>query len=258
MRLAAVLFLFASAAAMVGAQTAASQNAAPQTTPQWTYLGRTGPINWDKLDPANRACSQGQEQSPIDIRGAHLNKALQPIQFHYLAGPVSMENTGNLIVTHVSPGNYIVVNGMRYDLERLEFHQPSEHAIKGKLTDMEVQFIHKSADGKMAAIAERMTLDRGEANATLATLWEHLPSEAHTTEKVAKLVNPGGLLPGDRGYWTYTGSLTTPPCTEGVQWFVMEQDLSISRQQLRELQRLFKVSSRTLRDGHGRSIQANE
>jgi carbonic anhydrase len=213
---------------------------------------------WGKLDPAYRACSHGRQQSPIDIRGAHLNKALQPIEFHYLAGPMTVENTGNLIVVHVAPGSYMVADGVRYELQRLEFHHPSEHAIKGKLTDMDVEMVHASADGKMAAIAVRLTLDRGEPNATLATLWEHLPATAHTSEKVATLVDPAGLLPADRGYWTYTGSLTTPPCTEGVRWFVMEQDLSLSQDQLRAVQRLSRISSRQLQDLHGRKIEANE
>ncbi|MFP5234573.1 MAG: carbonic anhydrase [Acidobacteriota bacterium] len=224
----------------------------------WTYTGRTGPINWSKLDPAYRACSQGREQSPVDIRGAHLNTSLQPLEFHYLAGSVTVENTGNLIVVHVNPGSYMVSGGTRYELDHLEFHHPSEHAVRGRLTDMDVELVHKSAEGKMAIISVRLALDRGDPNATLATLWEHLPTKPHTTEKVPGMVNPGGFLPGDRGYWTYMGSLTTPPCTEGVRWFVMEQALSISRDQLQAIERLFRVSSRPLEDLHGRRIEANE
>src|SRR6202795_1467102 len=119
---------------------AGAQNSAP-----WSYLGRTGPLVWGKLDPAYRACGQGHEQSPIDIRGAHLNKALKPLEFHYISGPVSVENTGNLVVVHVNPGGYMVVDGVRYELERMEFRRPSETAVKGKLTDMDVELVHKSA-----------------------------------------------------------------------------------------------------------------
>lgn len=248
MRFPALICFLLGATAFAGAQAA---------TP-WTYTGRTGPINWSKLDPAYRACSQGHEQSPVDIRGAHLNTALQPIEFHYMAGPVTVENTGNLIVVHVDSGSYIVIGGTRYDLKRLEFHHPSEHAVHGRLTDMDVELVHANAEGKLAVVAVRLTLDRGDPNATLATLWEHLPQTPHTTEKVTAMVNPGGFLPADRGYWTYTGSLTTPPCTEGVRWFVMEQPLSISRYQLQAVERLFRVSSRPLQDLHGRRIEANE
>ena len=249
MRLFAFICLLLGATALAGAQSA---------TAPWTYEGRTGPLNWGKLDPAYRACSQGHQQSPIDIRGAHLNKALQPIEFHYIAGPVTLENTGNQIVVHVDPGSYIVADGTRYDLQRLEFHHPSEHAVHGRLTEMDVELVHTAADGKMAIIAVRLALDRGDANAVLAALCDHLPQAPHTTEKVTANINPRGFIPSDPGYWTYMGSLTTPPCTEGVRWFVMEQDVSLSRYQVQAFQRLFRLSSRPLQDPHGRKIEASE
>ena len=110
----------------------------------------SGPAGWGKLDPAYKACSQGHEQSPIDIRGAHLNKALQPIEFHYIGGPVTLENNGHTILVHLAPGSYIVAGGVRYDLQQFHFHHPGEEAVKGKLTDMDVHLVHKSADGKIA------------------------------------------------------------------------------------------------------------
>lgn len=229
-----------------------------QTTAHWDYYGKTGPLGWGRLDPAYRACSQGKEQSPIDIRGAHLNKTLQPIEFHYIAGPVTLENTGNTVMVHVNPGSYIVANGTRYELQHFLFHHPAEEVVNGKLTDMDVQMVHKSADGKLAVLAVRFAENRGEPNATLATLWQHLPGTSGGTDKVADMVNPGGLLPGDRGYWTYLGSLTTPPCTEGVRWFVFEQPITISREQLRAFADLYKINSRPVQDPHGRRIEANE
>jgi carbonic anhydrase len=236
----------------------AASLAPAQTTAHWDYYGKTGPLGWGKLDPAYKACSQGKEQSPIDIRGAHLNKALQPIEFHYMAGPVTLENTGNTIAVHVNPGSYIVANGARYDLQQLDFHHPAEEEVNGKLTDMDVHLVHKSADGKLAVLAVRFSENRGEPNATLATLWQHLPTTPGTTDKVTDMVNPGGLLPGDRGYWTYMGSLTAPPCTEGVRWFVFEQPITISREQLRAFADLYKINSRPVQDAHGRRIEANE
>ena len=232
--------------------------AGAQNTARWDYQGKAGPINWGKLDPAYKACSQGHEQSPIDIRGAHLNKALQPIEFHYMAGPVTLENNGHTVLVHVNPGSYIVAGGVRYDLQQFHFHHPGEEAVKGKLTDMNVHLVHRSADGKLAVIAVRLSEDRGDANATLATLWEHLPTTEGGSDKVTSVVNPGGLLPADRGYWTYTGSLTAPPCTEGVRWFVLEQELSISRAQLRAFAAIFKINSRPLQDTRGRRVEANE
>jgi carbonic anhydrase len=248
MRLSAVAVLFLSAATLAGAQAGAP----------WDYAGKRGPLVWGKLDPAYRACSEGHEQSPIDIRGAHLNKALAPLEFHYIAGPVILENTGNMIVVHVDPGSYMVADGVRYQLDRLEFHHPTEDAVKGKLTDLGVEFVHKSADGKMAVIALRLMMDRGAPNAMLAELWPHLPKAAGTSQKVTDDVDPAGLFPADRSYFTYLGSLTTPPCTEGVRWFVFENELTLSLEQLRAYTAIFKMNSRPLQDTHGRRIEASE
>jgi carbonic anhydrase len=231
---------------------------AAQDGAHWDYTGKNGPVNWGKLDPEYKACSSGREQSPIDIRGARLNKALQPIQFHYIAGSVTEENDGHTIAIHVKPGSYIVADGVRYELVQFHFHHPSETTVKGKYSDMEVHLVHKSADGKQAVVAVRLIEDRGSPNAVMATLWEHLPETARKSEKVPDMVNPGGLLPADRGYWTYTGSLSEPPCTEGVRWFVFEEELSLSRDQLRTFAALYRVNTRPVQDAHGRKIEANE
>ena len=248
MRVAALLFALVVMTGLGSAQAPA----------HWDYYGKTGPLGWGRLDPTYRLCSQGKEQSPIDIRGAKLNKALQPIEFHYMTGSVKLENTGNTVRVNVKPGSYIIADGVRYDLQHLEFHHPGEEAVNGKLTDMDVHLVHKSADGKLAVVAVRLSEERGDANATLATLWQHLPGEAGKKENVTEMINPGGVLPGDRGYWTYMGSLTTPPCTEGVRWFIFEQPVSISRSQLQAFARLYKINSRPLQDRNGRKIDANE
>jgi carbonic anhydrase len=232
--------------------------AAAQTTAPWSYQGKTGPQLWGRLDPAYQACAKGHEQSPIDIRGARLNKALQPIQFHYISGAVTMENTGQTIEVHVHPGSYIVAGGVRYELVQFHFHHPAETPVKGKLADMEIHLVHKSADGKFAVLAIRLSEDQQAPNAVLATLWPHLPRVAGKTEAVTEMINPGGLLPADRGYWTYQGSLTTPPCTEGVRWFVFEQEMNLSRDQLKAFGYLYKLNTRSAQDPHGRRIEANE
>jgi carbonic anhydrase len=253
----------ALAALVFGVASLAATSSTAQTTPPagapWDYEGKHGELAWGKLDPAYKACSQGHEQSPIDIRGAKLNKTLQPIEFHYIAGPVTLENTGHTIVVHVDPGSYIVAGGVRYDLVQFHFHHPGEEAVRGKIPDMDIHLVHKSADGKFAVIAVRLIESiTTPPNALLATLWPHLPTKVGTTEKVADMVNPGGFLPADRGYWTYEGSLTAPPCTEGVRWFIFEQDMTISRDQLRAFGTLYKINSRQLQDTHGRRIEADE
>ncbi len=234
------------------ASVASAQNA------NWTYEGKTGPLGWARMDPANAACAKGHEQSPIDIHGAKLDKTLKPIEFHYLSGPMKLENTGATMIVHVDPGSYIVADGVRYDLVSIDIHHPAEDSVKGRFSDMSIHLLHKSTDGRIAVVAVRLEEDRTMGNATLATLWEHLPKKPHQTEAVTDMLNPGGLLPVDRGYWTYTGSLSTPPCTEGVQWYVLEQEIGVSRTQLRTFSALFKMNAREPQDPHGRKILANE
>ena len=252
MRFPALAVLSLGLAAVAAAQTFDANAAA------WEYQGKRGELVWSRLDPTYAACNKGHEQSPIDIRGAHLNKALQPIEFHYNAGSIRLENDGHTIVAHVIPGSYMVAGGVRYELVEFDFHHPGEEAVRGKVTEMSVHLLHRSADGKLAVIAVRLRESQDTPNAVLAQLWPHLPKTAGATVKVAEMVNAGGLLPADRGYWTYTGSLSSPPCTEDVRWFVFEQELSLSRDQLRVFSQLFRVNSRGLQEAHGRRIEANE
>jgi carbonic anhydrase len=245
-----------SLAALIAFSFAAAAVAQNQT--DWTYQGKTGALVWGKIRPEYQACSKGHEQSPVDLRGARLDSALKPIEFHYIAASVTLANTGNGIEARVNPGSYIVTEGVRYNLVSYEFHRPSEHTVRGKFTDMEVDLIHRSADNKEAIIAVRLSEQRNEPNAIMAMLWEHLPAQAGKSEKVTDMVNPGGLLPADRGYWTYTGSELTPPCTEGVRWIVYEQDMSISRSQLNAFVALYKMNTRPTQDLHDRKITANQ
>jgi carbonic anhydrase len=242
----------------LGMATVAAAQSVDQNTAPWDYQGKRGELVWSKLDPAYHACNKGHEQSPLDIRGAHMNKALAPIEFHYMAGPVTLVNDGHTIVARVDPGSYIVTGGVRYELIQFDFHHPSEEAVKGKVTDMDVQLLHRSADGRMVVVTVRMREEDGNPNAVLAILWPHLPKKPGTSVKVQEMVSAGGFLPADRGYWTYMGSLSTPPCTEGVRWFVFEQELSLSRDQLRSFTALYRINTRGLQEVHGRRIEANE
>jgi carbonic anhydrase len=238
------------------ATLAAAQSPAPAGAP-WDYQGKRGALAWGKLDPAWKACAQSHTQSPVDIRGARLVKTLPALEFHYIATTTRLENNGRTIIVHVDPGSYVVIGGTRYDLVEYDFHHPSETAVRGKLSDMEIHLLHRSA-GKEIILAIRLAEDVSTPNAVLAALWPHLPKATGGSEKVSELTNPGGLLPADRGYWTYMGSLSTPPCTEGVRWFVFEQELGLSRDQLRTFERFFKLNTRGLQEIHGRRIEANE
>jgi len=237
-------------------QAGTPQTGTPQTGAQWDYSGKRGPFNWSRLDPAYAACGKGKEQSPIDIRGAKLDKGLHPIEFHYISGTMTLTNTGHTVQVTPPAGSYIIANGVRYELVQFHFHHPGEEPVKGKIPDMDIHFVHKSADGKVAVIAVR--LNEGNANTVLADLWPHLPKTVGATDKTSDEMSPAGLLPQDKGYWTYEGSLTAPPCTEGVQWFVFEEQTEISRGQLQAFGQLYKINSREVQSKNGRKIEASE
>ena len=239
------------------AAAAAAQSPAHTTVP-WSYDGKTGPAVWSRLDSAYAACSKGRAQSPINIRRARLNKALAPIEFHYLASSATITNNGSFFQLTPKTGGYIVANGTRYELTELDFHSPSESAINGVYADLDVELVHQSAEGKLVILEIRFERDQDIPNALLATIADHLPQLAGRQNKIDDLLNPAGFLPADRGYWTYSGSLTTPPCTEGVQWYVLEQDMTLSRAQYRAFTSTFRLNSRPLQDTHGRRIEANE
>lgn len=226
--------------------------------PDWTYMGKYGPINWSKMNPAYSACSRGRQQSPVDIRGARLNTQLQPLQRHFIGGPVTLINNGRAIVIRPVPGSWVDIGGVRYNLVDFTFHHPSQHAVNGHLSDMEVDFLTRSADGKQAMLAVLLSETSDFPNATVSMLWQHLPTTPGTEDRDEDLVDPGGLFPSDPGYWTYTGSLPAPPCTEGVQWYVYETPVSISLHQLNTFAAIFKMNTRPLQQIRGRRIEANE
>jgi carbonic anhydrase len=222
----------------------------------WNYYGRKGPSNWGHLDPAYSACAKGKLQSPIDIRGAKLNKALTPIEFHYISGPVTLLNTGHTIRVNVTPGSYILAGGARYDLVEFHFHHPAEDLVEGKLSDMVIDLVHKDAAGELAIISVR--LNEGRVNGSLAALWPSLPRNPGASTTVQDVFNPLGLLPGDRSYWTYMGSITVPPCTEGVRWFAMQIPTELAQDQLEAFGRLYPDNARPVQATRGRKIEASQ
>jgi len=249
-----IAFLCISFAA-ASAQQAATPTPAPAGAP-WSYYGRTGPSSWGHLDPAYAACSKGKLQSPIDIRGSKVNKALQPIEFHYLSGPVTMLNTGHTIRINVVPGSYIVFGGTRYDLVEFHFHHPAEDLVNGKLSDMVIDLVHKNAAGELAIVAVR--LNEGRVNGALAALWPSLPANAGATSSVQDPFDPLGLLPTDRSFWTYLGSITVPPCTEPVRWLFMQMSTELAQDQLNTFSQLYPDNARPLQPTRGRKIEASQ
>ena len=180
-------------------QAAAPEAAAPAS---WSYGGMTGPRSWGRLKPEYSACAAGKRQSPIDIRdGIALD--LEPVQFDYKPGAFAIIDTGRTIQVKVAPGNAIEVGGRRYALQQFHFHRPSEARVNGRQFEMDVQLVHKDAEGRLAVVA--LLLQRGASQPLLQTLWNHLPLEQQEEVAVPTAIDLNQLLPADRRYYTYMG-----------------------------------------------------
>ena len=220
--------------------------------PHWAYEGAFGPDQWGAMKPEFAACSSGQRQSPIDIRDG-LPLELQAIDFDYRETGFSVIDNGHTVQVNLPPGNAIAVAGRRYELLQFHFHRPSEERVNGRQFDMVAHLVHKDLDGKLAVVA--VLLDRGAAHPLIQTVWNALPLEKGVAEPAPTSLDLNRLLPKDRRYFTYMGSLTTPPCSEGVLWMVMKEPVTLSPQQIGIFARLYPMNARPIQRTAGRLIK---
>ncbi len=227
----------------------------------WTYEGARGAEHWSELDPEYSACNGGKEQSPIDIRNAE-KAELPPISFEYKNGPLKyLINNGHTIRVnyHDAPrtGSFLIVGDKRYQLTQFHFHRPSEEYINGKQYDMVLHLMHKADDGKVAGVT--VLLKAGRANATIQQIWQHMPAGESKEMDIAGVnINPAGLLPPDDAYYMYMGSLTAPPCTEGVTWFVLKTPVDMSAEQIDAFAKLYPHDVRPLQPLNGRVVKESQ
>ena len=218
----------------------------------WDYEGEGGPENWSKLDPKNTSCAIGQRQSPIDIRDG-IKVDLEEIKFGYRPSNFRIIDNGHTVQVEVGE-NSISLTGKTYELVQFHFHRPSEEKVNGQRFDMVVHLVHKSDDGQLAVVA--VLLERGNENPTIQTLWNNLPLEKNlAVQPPTTQIDLTTLLPPSRGYYTYMGSLTTPPCSEGVLWLVMKQPVQVSQDQINIFSRLYKNNARPIQPTAGRVIK---
>ncbi len=218
----------------------------------WAYGGAAGPEHWGDLKPEFAACSSGSRQSPIDIRSG-IRVDLEPIVFDYRASVFRVIDNGHTIEVRVGGGNSIEVQGRRFDLLQFHFHRPSEERIDGRQFDMVVHLVHRDPEGRLAVLA--VLLDRGSAHPLVQSVWNHLPLEKNVEVAASPLLDLSHLLPPDRRYFAYMGSLTTPPCTEGVLWLVMQQPVPIAVEQVNVFSRLYPMNARPVQPAAGRLIK---
>ena len=238
--------------AAAAAAAAAALAAAPKHGTVWLYEGELGPANWSKINVDWARCGTGNRQSPIDLRdGIKVN--LEHISFDYHPSSFSEVNNGRTIEVTVGSGNFITVGNTVYELQQFHFHRPSEEKINGKGTEMVIHLVHKSAEGKIAIIA--VLLERGQQHRLMQTIWDNLPLEKLDVVSPSIVLDPSDALPERREYFTYMGSLTEPPCTEGVLWMVFKQPMQASPAQMALFSRLYPLNARPVQSTAGRLIK---
>jgi carbonic anhydrase len=219
----------------------------------WDYEGENAPYRWGDMKPEFAACKSGQRQSPIDIRNPVMAQ-LDPIVFHYEDSPLKVLNNGHTIQVEFAPGSFILHGGSRYELIQMHFHTPSEERINGRPFDMVAHLVHKNAQGRLAVIA--VLLGEGKAHPAIETIWNTMPGTAGRTRERADIAfNPMAMLPADRGFYSFQGSLTTPPCSEGVQWLVLKTPVEMGREQIVHFGALYPMNARPIQPTNDRVIK---
>jgi carbonic anhydrase len=222
----------------------------PQQQAHWGYEGEMNPARWGDAFPT---CSTGRSQSPVDIRGP-FDKATQKLKVEYNPMPLKVLNNGHTLQVNADPGNRLVIDGEAFDLLQFHFHRPSEERLDGKPAAMVAHFVHKNAAGKLVVLG--VLLAEGRENAVVRSIWSNAP-RAESAEVVIPgvAISPALMIPGKLDYFSYEGSLTTPPCTEGVTFYILKSPGSLSREQVEAFP--FKLNARPVQPLNGRRISAS-
>eukprot|EP01030_Chromulinospumella_sphaerica_P006211 gene6211-6072_t len=196
----------------------------------WAYQGHGGPKHWGELESSFEACARGSAQSPVDIRNP-VKADLPALDFQYAAAAPTLVNNGHTVQVNLPAGNNLVVDGKKLELLQFHFHTPSEEAVAGKHAAMVAHFVHKDEDGKLGVVA--VLIQPGKTNPAWAPIFAHLPRVGEQVTVDGLSLDLPALLPAKKGYYSFEGSLTTPPCSEGVKWMVLKEPVKLSPQQIK-------------------------
>jgi carbonic anhydrase len=221
----------------------------------WGYSGDTGPSHWGELDGRYSLAKTGQQQSPIDLTNA-IKETLPTIQFDYFPSKIDLVYNGHTVEEIEDKASSITVDGDQFVLQQFHFHSPSEHTIDGKHSDMEMHLVHKSEDGRIAVIG--VMINSGSDNAAYDAVWNYLPSATNRERKEAVQIDASTLLPESRDYFRYSGSFTTPPCTEGVLWMVLQNDVELSQNQIDRFRKIIDANNRPVQPLNDRQIDSSK
>jgi carbonic anhydrase len=218
----------------------------------WSYEGQESAAYWGMLSPAYMVCEAGSHQSPINITMPRHATMQERVSFHYQSASVRTLDNGHTIQVNVPPGSELHLNGRAYRLEQFHFHEPSEHHVDGRTYPMEIHLVHRDIKGHVVVIG--LLVEAGFPNQTLAELWTMLPTKAGE-QGPEHTFNPRALLPPGTHHVSYHGSLTTPPCNEGVQWIVLRDPVTMSAQQVEQFVSVIGHNARPIQPLHERQIR---
>ncbi len=220
--------------------------------PAWGYGAENGPDVWGRLSADYALCAEGSRQSPIDLRNP-TQASLPAISFNYRPTPLTVHNNGHTIEVASTGENWLEVGNERYSLLQYHFHAPSEHTVEGRSFDMEMHLVHRNDEGALAVIG--VLIRRGRRHVAFDRVWEHLPQAAGDMERIEGVsVNPVDLLPPDRRAYRYDGSLTTPPCSQDVNWYVITTPIEMSEAQIAAFEAIVHKNNRPVQALNGREV----
>ena len=220
---------------------------------KWSYSDKTGPEYWGDLSSEYSLCKTGKKQTPIDIRDTKLTD-LKPVEFNYQSSKLEILNNGHTIQVNNSNSGFIIAQGVQFNLAQFHFHTPSENKINGRQYPLELHLVHKNTKGELAVIG--VMFEEGEKNAIIEKIENNTPESPGKEKKVDNIsINPEDILPGNASYYHFEGSLTTPPCSEGVQWYVLKTPMKASREQIQKFAKLFGENARPIQSINNRQVK---
>ena len=221
---------------------------------QWGYSGDIGPAHWGDLSADYALAKTGKQQSPIDIvPGAP--EEMPAITFDYHPTKIDLVYNGHTVEEMDDHESAIEIDGDRYVLQQFHFHSPSEHTVNGRHSEMEMHLVHKDGNGRLAVVS--VMLQQGAENAAFGPIWSDKPTDANRKRESTVQVDVAKLLPADRGYYRYDGSLTTPPCSEGVLWLVLRQSVQLSKGQIDAFRAVISGNNRPVPPLNGRTVKSS-
>jgi carbonic anhydrase len=227
---------------------------ADDNSPHWTYGGATNPTRWGILSEDFALCGIGRDQSPINIETYEaITTNHSDLAVNYDAVPLAVENNGHSIQVNYPEGSTLQIDGKAYQLLQFHFHTPSEHTVDAQASAMEMHLLHRSENGALAVVG--VLIEEGMANPAMATVWEHIPEVHGSSEATGAIINAADFLPDDLAHYSYMGSLTTPPCSEGVQWIVLDNPVQAAATQIAAFESLYQVNARPVQATNGRRVE---